>query len=376
MSQPTALGAAAAILTPTEVGARQSVAVFSAAAAKDYTIEANADGTGLVKRYKIFKAGTFSDSRGERRTWTAEHLALMVANFNLLRNTGTFPNVPVRADHRTSVLGIAGYFAGLSSDEHWLYQDIEFTEPEMFGKFQRGTFRGRSLEVGFYEDNDEALYWPVVLGSAFVDIPAVEGLYGKSHILMSNDKETAPVETTKFRVNGADVTDAGAVQAHITQLEATVAAGKAPAVAKFRVNGAEVADPEAVQTHISTLEAFAAESRDSGRKAFIAQLVTDGKLGAPQAEAFTNMVVGTADLPGMSDAQYAAFQASYKDAPKLGIFERHGDVSNPGGEVTPAANQLAIDEGVMAQFRLSGMSEDAIKATPTYKRLQAAQAGK
>src|SRR4051812_46957980 len=175
MSQPTALTAAAAVLTPTEVGSRQSIAAFTAAGASGYTIQDKDDGTGFVLKKKIFKAGTFADSVGVRRTWTAEHLALMVSNFNILRDGGIFPNVPVRADHRTSVMSLAGYFSGLSSDAEWLYQDIEFTEPEMFARFKRGTFRGASLEVGFYEDNGESLYWPVVLGSAFVDIPAVEG---------------------------------------------------------------------------------------------------------------------------------------------------------------------------------------------------------
>lgn len=372
----TQLANAAAVLSPTEVGARQGVQLFSSGAVGDHTIEKNADGTGFVRRLKIFKAGTFADSMGIRRTWTAEHLAQMVSNFNILRDGGIFPNVPARADHRNTVLSLAGYFASLSSDGVWLYADVEFTEPDMFGRFERGTFRGRSLEVGFYEDNDESLFWPVVMGVAFVDIPAVEGLYGKSHILIRSDKETAQVETTKFRVNGADVTDAAAVQAHISQLEATVAAGKAPAVSTFRVNGAEVTDPTAVQTHITTLETFAAESRDAGRKAFVTGLVTAGKLAAPQAESITAMVVGTAELPGMSDAQYAAFRASYEGAPVISLFERHGDVTNPGGEVTPAADQLAIDEGVVAQHRRSGASQAVIEASPSYQRLQAAKAGK
>lgn len=365
-----ALNAAAAILTPTEVGARKGVAVFSASGLGDATIEKKTDGTGFVRKLKIFKSGTFADSLGIRRTWTPEHLAQMVSNYDILKTSGIFPDVPVRADHRSSVMSLAGYFDNLSTDGVFLYADIEFTEPEMFGRFERRTFRGRSMEVGFYEDNDESLYWPVVLGTAFVDIPAVEGLYGKTHILMSNDKETTAVEPTKFRVNGAEVTDTAAVQAHISNLEATLAA--APKPVAFRINGAETADPQAVQTHIATLETFASEQRDTGRKAFVNSLVKAGKLPAPQEESVVALVVGTKDLPGMSDAQYEAFKASYEGAPVIGLFQQHSQITNPTGEGNTADDARKRDEDIVAMHRRSGMTEDQIKATASYQRLQAA----
>lgn len=365
-----ALNAAAAILTPTEVGARRGIAVFSASGLGDATIEKKADGTGFVRRLKVFKSGTFADSLGIRRTWTPEHLAQMVSNYEILKTSGIFPDVPVRADHRTSVMSLAGYYDNLSTDGAFLYGDIEFTEPEMFGRFERRTFRGRSMEVGFYEDNDESLYWPVVLGTAFVDIPAVEGLYGKTHILMSNDKETTSVEPTKFRVNGAEVTDPAAVQTHIVNLETALAA--APKPATYRINGAENADPQAVQTHITTLETFASEQRDAGRKAFVNGLVKAGKLPAPQEESVTALVVGAGELPGMSDAQFAAFKASYEVAPVIGLFQQNSSVTNPTGETTSAETQRKNDEDIVAMHRRSGMTEDQIKATASYQRLQAA----
>lgn len=361
--------AATGALTPAEVGARKGIVVFSMfSGAQDYTIEPKPDGTGYVRKYKIFKAGSFADSTGERRTWTAEHLALMVQNFDLLRQNAIFPNVPVRSDHTKSVDSLAGYFDALSSDEDWLYQDIDFTEPDKFGKFQRGTYRGRSLEVGFYEANDGALYWPVVMGSAFVDIPAVEGLYAKQNLVLINtDKETAPVQTATFRVNGGDVTDAAVVQAHITTLEA--AAAKAPQT--FRVNGAEVSDFAAVQTHITALETAADESRTATRQAFVKQLVTDRKLTAPQEAVFAEMAVD------MTDARYAKFVTSFEGAPVVPILQKHGQtITNPdGGEVSADEDALAVATETVAMHRRGGMTEAQIAATPSGKRLIAA-AGK
>ena len=370
-----ALTTAAGILSPTEVGARSPIAVFSSAGGVgDYTVEKKDDGTGFVRRLKIFKAGTFADSLGIRRTWTAEHLAQMVFNFELLKNGGVFTDVPVRADHRTSVMSLAGYFDAMSTDGSFLYGDIEFTEPEMFGKFERRTFRGRSLEVGFYEDNDETLYWPVVLGTAFVDIPAVEGLYGKTHILMSNDKETTAVEPTKFRVNGTEVTDAAAVQAHITNLETTLT--QRPPAAAFRINGAETSDPQAVQTHIDTLETAATEQACAGRRDFVKGLVKANKLAAPQEQSVIDLVVGTKDLPGMNDAQFAAFKASYEAAPVIGLFQPHAGATNPGGETTEAQSALATAKAVVAQHRRAGMPEAQIKETDSYKLVAAVESQK
>lgn len=138
---------------------------------------AMAVGTHLIKGMRIFRAGSFANSLGERSDWTTADLDEMVKNFEDLRSRGILPNVPVRADHSRSVNNVVGYFTSLYREDDYLLADVELTEPDAVGKYERGTYRSRSAEIGVYVSNDEQVYWPVVMGVAFCDIPAVEGLH-------------------------------------------------------------------------------------------------------------------------------------------------------------------------------------------------------
>jgi hypothetical protein len=141
------------------------------------TAPAMATDTHVISGIRIFRAGSFSDSMGVRSEWTVEDLDAMVANFTKLRSNGILPNVPVRADHSRSINSVVGYFTNLYREGDYLLADMELTEPDAVGKYQRGTYRSRSAEIGVYVTNDEQVYWPTVLGLAFCDIPAVEGLH-------------------------------------------------------------------------------------------------------------------------------------------------------------------------------------------------------
>jgi hypothetical protein len=163
-----------------------------------------------VKGLRIFKtAKGLKDSKGRAKDWSREDLEQMVANFHLLREKNILPNVPVRENHSRDVKQIGGYFSNISvsttpdlTGNFFLEADLDFTEPDMQAKYERGTYRNRSIEIGAYETNEGEIYFPVVLGLAFCDIPAVEGLYEAA--LSSYSADNKPEIMVYAPDNGAD----------------------------------------------------------------------------------------------------------------------------------------------------------------------------
>lgn len=364
-----------------------SVAQFTQAThVPDYTVETLENGNRLVKGLKIFRSGTFKDSRGDQHTWTAEHLTQMVGNFDQLRANGNFVDVPVREDHSGSINSVVGYFRSISTDGAFLYADLEFTEPDAYAKFERGTFRARSSEIGFYETNDEALFWPVVMGLAFVDVGAVEGLYSKAtdnkYTLLTDDKEShVDEETFLAACNYAqalidlELTDMVTRSDH----EAAVTAATAAAVAEhaagapvaFRIAGQPSTDHAAVQVHITALETAQDEARSTARRDFVAACVAANKLPATQLEVMQTLAVN------MNDADFAAFKGSYEAAPVIPLFANHGGgVTNPAGEAATLDDDIAVKRETLAMHRRSGMTEDQIKQTQSFKDLETLEAQK
>lgn len=189
-----------------------------------------------VKGLRIFKtAKGLKDSKGRAKDWSREDLEQMVGNFHLLREKNILPNVPIRENHSRDVKLIGGYFSNISvstvPDERgnfFLEADIDFTEPDMQAKYERGTYRNRSIEIGAYETNDGEIYFPVVLGLAFCDIPAVEGLYQAALSAYSADEQ--PEIMVYAPDNGADASGtakapqtAGTFDKVIADLTATMA---------------------------------------------------------------------------------------------------------------------------------------------------------
>lgn len=371
----------------------------------------NSDGTGVIQGLKIFKAGTFKDSMGYQRTWEIEHLEQMIFHYNLLKDRGIFPNVPVRDGH-LGIFGsggtVVGYLENPTRLDQFLTADLQITEPEAFAKWGRGTFRARSLEVGMYETNDEATYWPVMMGVAFVDIPAVEGLYtkfsnpsrrpGKSlhHFAqtMVDEKETpvgtnggdnpegtTPPATPPTPANPQTAPAEGGTTTPPVQpsqhSQGTPAPAPAPTPApapapvapsatfSFRIDGQHVNDFGRVQTHIDTLEGFRRETMDTARKDFIKALATGNKIAATQIESLT------AHALSLSDTQWDAFRAAYDAAPQNPLF---GQFSNDGTGTPPTSNPVADEVSILEErlkmHRKAGMPEDKIKETESYKRLQ------
>jgi hypothetical protein len=227
----------------------------------DFKFTKNADGTAAVEGFKVFRSGTFRDSLGIQHTWTDEHLTQMVANHEMLKARNLLPNVPVRADHSFSVDKLVGWIDGLYTDETFLRANFRFTEPEAAAKFDRGTYLNRSAEVGLYETNDEAFFWPVLMGFAFVDLPAVEGLFAASQrkYTVITDKET-PVPEAPPPPPGSNPPPPPAPAG--LHFRAAVGGPEQPVV--FSINGQQTSDFMAVQNHIAVLEKFQADAVEAG----------------------------------------------------------------------------------------------------------------
>lgn len=364
---------------------------FSLSPSSTAKLEKNADGTATLRGLEVFKAGTFRDSVGELGTWSPDHLRMLVDNYNLLASKGIFPSPPMRKGHTRSMDSVVGYVRGLSTDGSKLRADVALTEPDAVGKYERGTFRGRSAEIGAYQANDESVYWPVMKGVAFVDMPAVEGLYEQqkqleaAFVIFDEPKENSVDEKewvaaatyAQFEVDSrhaqalVDWERAATYAQALTDLNAVPASFAAPTTGTltFSLNGQPSTDIQRVQAHIATLEQFHAETRNAGRTSFVEGLATAKKITAPQVKGLSDFALS------LNDEQYTAFRASYENAPVIPLFGQYASgTTNEGGEgADEAATQQKNDLEVVSMHRKGHvMSEDQIKQTPSFQRLVAA----
>lgn len=357
-------------------------------------------GSHIIEGIRIFKAGTFADSMGIVREWTTEHLDQMVLHFTLLRDGGYFPNVPVREDHSFSVRDVCGYIVNVyrdASDANYLAADLEITEPDAFDKWQRGTYRSRSIELGMYETNGESpmAYFPVIMGLAFVDIPAVEGLHGRRPGGLPQDFGTNPkendvneqeflaacayaawVQSAEYAQKLADweaaVSYAAALNAHQEQAAAlgiaTSEHGRVPQAVTFSINGTPTTDGTVVQSHITSLETFRQESINSARHGFVDGLASHGKIGQPQVESLKALVLT------MDDTQYNAFKAAYEAQGAAPLFGQYGNAGGnpnalPGGGEPSIDQEIADLEEIIANHARAGKTQAQIEGMASFKKL-------
>lgn len=329
-----------------------------------FAFERQDNDLALVRNLPVFRAGTFADSSGSIETWEVADLQEMVDNFTGLKDV--FPNVPVRLDHSRSVQAIVGYLDGLRVDGDLLLADFTFTEPEAANRWERGTYRSRSSEIGYFETNEGEGHWPVFQGFAFVDIPAVEGLYAKSSAPNTNFFTEAPMSTETTEVE-EPVTETVA-----TTTSNTIDFTKPLEAAKFTINGVETSDPAEVQAHIERMETFAREQTESARKNFAAKLVEDRKLTAPQEEAMADFALS------LNDEQFSKLESVFSAAAVLPILEDHsaGAVTNPEGEpvTTQLDQEIADAEDVVRMHERAGLTEEQVKETSSYQKLEALRA--
>lgn len=326
------------------------------------------DENKVVRGLRVFRTGRFKDSKGREHSIESSDLDALVENYQSLAANGIFPDVPVRTDHTKSIKDVVGYFKALRRDGDFLVADVGFTEPDAYDKFKRGTYRARSLEVAPLESNAGDIYAPVVQGLAFVDIPAVEGLYRRHEPTSPEGKEhTVADEKVTFQIKGVETTDYEAVRAHLEDLEAQVA--KDPEPIKFRVNDEEVTDPEAVQTALDAAAEFVRGVAEAERAAFVKGLGEANVIAAPQIDA-------TIEFAKSLDAdQYSKWAKTYEGAVPASLFGQHGN-EGPTPPKPPATEHTERDtlEASIAMFRKAGLSDEKIKDTTAAKRLEALDA--
>jgi len=344
----------------------------------------NDDGSATLVGMSIFRAGEFRNSRGQNTEWKLSDLHAMASNFELLRPT--FPNVPVRRDHVRSVDNVIGYFDRVYVAGDNLYGDFRITEPDAVDKFERGTFRSSSIEVGPYESNKGDVTFPAVLGLAMVDIPAVEGLFQR------HDPKEGPVpDFTEEELDWAVASvyaqaledQTSQTESYTKDLDWAVAAGfaeadiavraeladkdKAPFL--FQMGGGDTSsDFASVQRRLDALNTYVNDVTSKIRVDFVDALVNDEKIGAPQRD---DLVVFAESL---TTEQFTAFRATYEGAPKLGVLGAKLDDGGKGPDPkSPLAEEYATAQEVVAHHQRSGMGEDEVQKTDSYKRMIALQ---
>lgn len=337
----------------------------------------NDDGTGRLSGIRVLRTGTFVDANYIEMTFTLEHLSQMVFHFNLLRDTGRLPNIPWRANHTRDVNSVVGYITALRVEGDFLIADVDLTEPDAVDRWERGTYRARSAEVGFYETNDNAFYWPVLLGVAFVDIPAVEGLYSKS-LPSHKENNVDPIQYALACGYAQALEDTAAATEWANaafyaqgmqdgRTAALAAADKPPA--PFLIGGTQVHDYALVQDRITAMEAELAANREKAREDFVKGLASDGKIMATQVETLTALA------KGFTDDQFEQFKKGYEGAPSLSLLSVHGDEGDPNANAPEHKqdDELKIAEETVAQLRRAGLSAEQIEKSPSFQKLQALQ---
>lgn len=352
------------------------------------------NGNLAVQRMAVFRTGTFRDSMGEQFTYEDIHIRQMLANFEYLKSNKLFENVPVRDGHKSFLVSdiegngkVVGWHTSLTTENlqaphedekyDYVFADFEFTEPDAAAKFERGTWRNRSAEIGMYRTNAEADFWPVYMGVAFVDIPAVEGLNFSSSNGASDGPKFFVMKDKEKSVGDTQPQVVGQVPAPGTQAPAQHSAPAGgglpfdPTPHVFAVNGLQVTDYTAVQAHINVLERFRADVQEQARKDFVSGLATANKIAASQIPSTEKFAIG------LSPEMFEQWKGTWEQAPAQAVFGQHGNaVTNPDNaaqqQADPKEEQYKIWHATVAQFKSAGLKVEAIKNTASYKNLIAA----
>lgn len=336
----------------------------------------------------VFRSGSFEDSMGRRNTWEQQHMDSMAAHFDMLRERNILADIPVRSGHPGWLVAgqegngkVVGWHTGIRVEEresthdgssyHYLIASYEIIDEEAQKAVSSGLWRNRSSEIGTYITNDGAEYFPVYMGFAYVDIPAVEGLNGfsKAKHIIQEDSMTDTKDAAKHAAPVAPTPPAPPVAPAVPEERepASAHAAPAPAAHVFRVAGAEVSDFAAVQAHIDSLEAFQSETAAAARLDFVNGLVSDGKILASQKESMESFA------SGLSAEQFDAWKATYSNAPANPILARQPEADpNFSAQVPPhdaVADEISVLKGTVGQHKLANIPDEKIKNTTSYKRL-------
>lgn len=340
-----------------------------------------------MEKVAVFRSGSFRDSWGEMTTWEDMHIKQMVENFEHLRSNSLFDDVPVRDGHPNLLLNglpgngkVVGWHTSLRSEKtkaphdeeeyNYVFADFEITDPRAVEMVESGTWRNRSAEIITYRTNNEAEYWPVYGGFAYVDIPAVEGLK-----FSASTGAPAPriyVMFDKEKPVGDNPTGAAPAQQPANSGTGALPFSAQPAAPHvFAVNGRQVTDYAAVQTHINVLEKFRADTQEKNRRDFVTGLASANRIAASQIDKLSEFAVN------LAPEQFDAWKATFEDAPVVPALGQSVDgVSNHSNSAQTGtdakAAQFAVWRETVRQHKLAGATLAQIKETPSYKALVAA----
>jgi len=301
----------------------------------------------VLKRVPVFRSGEFKDSMGYEHLWEDFHMQQMAMHFSYLKDSGIFANVPIRADHPSFLGGgvmdkVIGYHENLvaekmtspidSEDYTYLLADMHIIKEEAQKAILDGLWRTRSAEIGPYESNNKAELWPVYMGVAYVDIPAVEGLerhlkrYTKSDNKFSLMMEESMTGTTVDPSKLAPVPQPSAAPKFEFSLPGQNANATTADFAQVqsmlneqysKIQTLE-AEKKAQEAELGTLRAFAKEAQDGARKDFVKGLIESGKILATlkdDTEAF---------CLAMPEEQFIQYKKIMDGAPTQPILGQYG----------------------------------------------------
>lgn len=350
-------------------------------------VHAKAGGGKIFSGVPVFRSGSFADSRGIRNTWEDLHIRQMVDNLTYLKSKNIIDSIPARDGHPDFLVHgmrgkgeVVGWHLDVKHEVKkspvdgkeytYLLADYEVTATYALDKIERNLWRNRSAEIAPYITNDEAEFWPVYLGFAFVDFGAVEGL----NFSAAQGNRSYFVLGETLRENTVSGDNVQPVAPLLFGVPATTQTAPAAQVAPqpafvFSCNGQNTSDFNAVQAYITRLEGFALETREAGRREYVAGLIKANKLGAPQLEGMT------AFAATLTDEQFTAWRAQWDSAPVSSVLAVHGAGSGnaaTSGAVSGKPDELQTAKDIVAMHRLNNMSDANLKGTASYKALVAA----
>jgi hypothetical protein len=346
------------------------------------------NGSLKMERVAVFRSGTFRDSAGIQATYEKLHIDQLVGNFNHLKDSGIFPDVPVRDGHPSWLVRglpgngkVVGYHDKVWTENlaaphdgqnyDYVLTDMNITDPEAARSIENGTWRNRSAEIISYLSNTEAEYWPVLGGVAWVDIPAVEGLKFQSSNVGAATGAARQMYVFMEKETGVGAEPNTTTAPQPSAAPAPALLGVTPPAQVYSVNGSQVTDPAAVQAHITSLEMFRAETVEAGRKSFVSGLAAANKILASQVEGLE------AFATSLTPDQFTAWSKTFDAAPVQPALANHAaGVTNPGNAaqqpVDEKAMKLDTAREIVANHRRAAMPAEQIKQTKSYKALVAA----
>lgn len=326
--------------------------------------ETEAGTTGLrLRDVPVFRSGEFANSMGEVGEWTPLDLQQMANNFNLLADSGIFNRVPVRCDHFSifsgGLEGQIGYHENVRTEEKtspvdgeaytYLMSDMVILKSDAVDNILSGLWTNRSAEIGPYRTNytqgQSRVFEPVLLGTAFVDIPAVEGLtFSKNKGESADTPELIMMEENMPQPKnpGSD----GGQTSH---------SAPAPATHSFRIGNDTVSDFAKVQQHIddqaatitaqdselTDLREFKSQALTREREDFVNSLKDSNLITGPQAEQFSKLAAT------LSADAFEQFKAGFAGAEVNPLLEKQG----PSHQVAPGASADVPGSSAHSQHR-------------------------